>query len=306
MTFTLGANVENLTLTGSAAINGTGNALNNMLTGNSGNNTLTGGAGNDTYFVQNTGDTVVETAGQGTDLVNSSVSFTLSANVENLTLTGNGNINGTGNTLDNTLTGNSGNNKLTGGAGNDTYFVQNTGDTAVENAGEGTDTVNSSVTFTLGANVENLTLTGSAGINGTGNGLDNTIKGNTGNNNLNGGAGADRLSGGGGNDTFDYNDVSDSGLTVATRDVILDFSAGDRIDLSSIDANAGQGGNQTFQFTAAGGTGAFTAAAQVRWFHDGLGNTIVEGNVGGANGNAADFQIMLVGNLTLTNSAFVF
>lgn len=81
---------------------------------------MTGGSGNDTYVVDSTSDVVNENASEGTDLVQSSVTFTLATNVENLTLTGSSNINGTGNTADNTLTGNSGTNSLSGGAGNDT------------------------------------------------------------------------------------------------------------------------------------------------------------------------------------------
>ena len=127
---------------------GPGNSLNNTLTGNSGVNVLTGGAGNDTYIV-GTGDTVVEAANEGTDLVLSSVSFTLGANMEKLTLTGTGAIDGTGNSLNNTLTGNSAANVLTGGAGHDIYNV-GTGDTVVEAANEGTDLVLSSVSWHLG------------------------------------------------------------------------------------------------------------------------------------------------------------
>ena len=73
-----------------------------------------GGLGNDTYVVDNTGDVVTENASEGTDTVQASVTYTLAANVENLTLTGTGNINGTGNTLDNVIIGNSGNNILAG------------------------------------------------------------------------------------------------------------------------------------------------------------------------------------------------
>ncbi len=229
VTYTLATNVENLTLTGTAAINGTGNTLANTLTGNSGNNvldggtgadTLIGGAGNDTYVVDNLGDVVTEAASAGTDLVRASVTYTLAANVENLTLTGATAINGTGNTLDNVLVGNSAANTLTGGAGNDTlnggagadkmlgglgddtYTVDNASDVVTENASEGTDLINSSITLTLAANVEALVVTGATAINGTGNALNNLLRGNTGNNVLNGRAGNDILDGGDGNDTL--------------------------------------------------------------------------------------------------------
>lgn len=218
LTYTLGANVENLVLTGTTAINGTGNASDNILTGNSGANVLTGGAGNDTYVV-GTGDTVTEAAGAGTDTVQSSVTWTLGANLENLTLTGTTAVNGTGNTVTNVLTGNSaanildggtGADTMAGGAGNDTYVVDNAGDVVTELAGEGTDLVQSSITFTLGAEVENLTLTGTSAINGTGNALNNSLTGNTGNNVLDGGAGADAMAGGTGNDTYMVDNVGDT------------------------------------------------------------------------------------------------
>src|SRR3569623_1227686 len=172
VTYPLAANVEDLTLTGTAVINGTGNSLNNILTGNSLNNTLHGGAGadtlsgglgNDTYVVDNTADVVTENLNEGTDTVQSSVTYTLGNNVENLTLTGTAAINGTGNSLNNILTGNSLTNTLTGGLGDDTYVIS-TGDVVAEAANAGTDTVVSDVTYTLAANVENLTLTGTAVI----------------------------------------------------------------------------------------------------------------------------------------------
>jgi len=199
ITYTLGSNVENLVLTGSAAINGTGNSLNNTITGSSAANVLTGGAGNDTYVV-GAGDTVTESANAGTDTVQSAVTFTLGANIEKLALIGTGAINGTGNTLNNTLIGNGGANVLNGGTGadamsggdgDDTYVRDNAGDTVTESANAGTDTVQSSVTYTLGANVENLTLTGTSAINGKGNTLDNVLIGNSATNVLTGGAGND-------------------------------------------------------------------------------------------------------------------
>ena len=225
----LGANVERLVLTGTAAINATGNALANTLVGNpganrldggTGNDTLRGGAGNDTYVVDATGDSVTELAGEGIDLVQAGITHALSAEVENLTLTGTGAINGTGNALGNVITGNSGNNSLSGGAGNDlldgqagndtmvggtgndTFVVGVSTDVVTEAAGEGVDTVLSAVTYTLGTNVENLVLTGTTAINGTGNTVANAITGNSGNNSISGGAGNDSLDGGAGADSL--------------------------------------------------------------------------------------------------------
>jgi len=129
ISYTLTASVENLTLTGSAAINGTGNVINNIIIGNdaanvidgaAGADTMKGGLGNDTYIVSQAGDVVVETLAAGTDLVQASVTFALAANVENLTLTGNGAIKGTGNSLANIITGNGAANNMIGGAGTDT------------------------------------------------------------------------------------------------------------------------------------------------------------------------------------------
>ena len=174
ITYTLGANLERLTLLGTAAINGTGNTLANVLTGNSANNALAGGAGNDTV-----------SGGAGND----------------------------------TLDGGTGNDSLSGGAGNDTYIVDATGDSVIENVNEGIDTVQSSVTYTLSAEVENLTLTGSSALSGTGNALDNVLTGNSANNTLtgyaghdtlNGGAGADTLRGGTGNDLYMVDNTGDS------------------------------------------------------------------------------------------------
>ena len=220
VTWTLSSTLENLTLTGNAHINGTGNTSANVLTGNAGNNTLdgkagadtlAGGAGDDVYTVDNVGDTVTEGAGEGTDRVNSGVSFTLGAHVENLTLTGTSALNGTGNVLANSLVGNSGANRLDGGAGvdtlaggtgNDTYVVDDTADVVTENASAGTDTVESSATFTLGSNVEHLTLTGAAAVNATGNTAANTLRGNAAANVLDGKGGTDTMIGGAGDDTY--------------------------------------------------------------------------------------------------------
>ena len=197
-----------------------GYAGNDTLDGGSGSDTMYGGLGNDTYVVNSTGDIVTENAYEGTDSVNSSISYALGSNVENLTLTGSNTINATGNTLDNVLTGNSANNTLTGnagndwldggagsdtmrgGTGNDTYVVSTSGDVVSENSNEGTDTVRTGISYTLGNNVENLTLTGAGNASGTGNSLNNVIFGNSASNTLTGNAGHDTLQGLGGNDTL--------------------------------------------------------------------------------------------------------
>ena len=238
ITHALAANVENLTLTGTTAINATGNDLDNLLAGNAAINMLSGGAGDDTlnggagsdrmaggqgndnYVVDNTSDIVTEAPGEGTDSVTASVTWTLGINLENLTLIGSANLNGTGNDLDNVLVGNAGNNSLSGGAGNDLldgslgtdtmtggtgndiYRIDNTRDKVTESAGAGIDRVESTITWTLGSNFENLTLTGTAAINGTGNTLDNVLTGNAAANVLSGSSGNDTLDGGAGNDTL--------------------------------------------------------------------------------------------------------
>jgi Ca2+-binding RTX toxin-like protein len=188
-----------------------GEAGNDTLDGGGGNDTLIGGVGNDTYVVDTTADVISEATSAGIDTVNSSISYSLGANLERLTLTGNSAINGTGNTLNNTITGNAaantlnggtGNDTLIGGQGNDTYFVDSTGDVVNEAPSAGIDMVNASISYTLGANLEQLSLTDSRAINGTGNALNNLIRGNGANNTLRGGAGNDTLNGWAGNDTL--------------------------------------------------------------------------------------------------------
>ena len=263
------ANVENVTLTGIGNFNAVGSSANNVLTGNAGNNrltgsagadTLVGGIGNDTY-VNPIGDTITELAGQGTDTVESDATASISslANVEAIILTGTANISATGNAGNNVLTGNAGNNTLNasagtdtmiGGAGNDIYYVDAGGDQTVEDPGNGTDLVISSISRTLTTNIENLTLSGVANIDGNGNTLANVITGNGGNNTLRGFDGADTLVGNGGTDlliggnardilkpgidtnadTIKYATVAES--TGITRDMVydMDLNGEDKFD----------------------------------------------------------------------------
>ena len=232
-----------------------GGSGNDVLDGGAGADTMYGGKGNDTFYVTDTTDVVSEFAGEGTDTVSSSITWTLGANVENLALTGTANIDGTGNELGNILTGNAGNNTLLGGdgndvlrglggndtldgqaggstlyggAGNDTYIVRTTADLVSEQLVAGTDDggvdlVQSAISYGLPAYVENLVLTGSANINGSGNGLGNAITGNSGNNQLagnggndmlDGGAGVNYLYGGAGNDTYVVGSTTDHVLEI--------------------------------------------------------------------------------------------
>ncbi|WP_198402482.1 calcium-binding protein [Rhodobacter sp. CZR27] len=207
---------------GDDALIGLGGA--DRLDGGAGGDLMVGGLGDDTYVVDNAADVVTEEnnslAGAGLDLVAASVSYTLTNYVENLTLTGTGAINGTGNTLDNRLLGNaaanvldgrSGEDTMIGGDGNDTYLVDDRDDVVSEtNSALGQiDTVMAGVSYALGANLEDLVLTGSSGYVGIGNHRDNHLTGNRGDNTLNGWFGADTMTGGDGDDVYIVDDAGD-------------------------------------------------------------------------------------------------
>ncbi len=352
ISYTLAANVENLTLTGNAALDGTGNELANVLIGNIAANTLTGGGGNDQlnggggadtlvggtgndiYTIDDVGDVVTENLSEGTDRVNSSISYTLAANVENLTLTGNAALDGTGNELANVITGNSAANTLTGGGGNDRLngaggadtLVGGTGndvytidaaDVVIEAAGEGNDLVNSSASYTLGNNLERLTLTGSGAISGTGNALGNVIVGNGAANTLRGEGSSDNLSGGGGADHL-YGGVGRDQLTggtgadnfyfdtalsaTANFDRILDFSSVDDTIILDDDIFTTVGAIGTLSANAFV-TGAAAQDADDRIIYDNAtGNIYYD-----ADGNGAGAQVLFAQvtvGLTLTNEDF--
>ncbi len=214
----------NDTLTGSSG-NDTldGGSGNDLINGVGGTDTLIGGAGNDAFVVDNGSTTVVENAGGGIDSVYASVSLTLPSNVEVLVMTGSGNLAATGSSGNDTLFGNSGNNVLngaagadymSGGTGNDTYYVDNAGDTVVEQAGQGTaDRVISTLAnATVVANVEVLELGGTGNITALGGAGNDTLVGNSGSNLLDGGAGADRMAGGGGNDAYVVDNAGDTAM----------------------------------------------------------------------------------------------
>ncbi|MCP8937226.1 M10 family metallopeptidase C-terminal domain-containing protein [Alsobacter sp. SYSU M60028] len=377
LSWTLADNIENLMLTGTADISGTGNSLDNSLDGNLGANALSGGAGNDTisgddgsdtldggagadslvggsgddlYIVDNASDVTVELSTQGVDTVLASINWTLAENVEKLTLAGTAGLSGTGNSLANTLTGNTGANILSGGDGNDTisggagndtldggagadrmaggsgndrYIVDNALDVTEELSNQGVDTVLASVNWTLADNVENLILTGTAGLSGTGNLLANAITGSAGADVLSGGAGNDSIDGGIGNDTILGGDGADRifGNAGADRltgnagadtfvytalwqsmrgtvDTITDFTRGvDRIDLRGIDAVAASSAtDQAFAFI---GAAAFDGHAGQLRFSAGLLQADVNGD------RVADFIVNISNVTTLSAGDFL-
>lgn len=337
--YTLGtnSNLENLTLTGTAAT-GAGNSLANIIIGNgsantldggAGVDTLIGGAGNDIYVVDSSADVVTENLNEGSDLVNSSATYTLSANLENLTLTGTSAINGTGNALANTITGNSGNNildggagidSLIGGAGNDIYLVDNTADVVTEVASGGTDLVQAWANYTLSNEVENLSLMGTAAINGTGNSLVNILTGNSGNNILDGGAGADTMIGGAGNDSYlvdsssdivteNLGEGSDQVQSSATYILSANIEALFLTGTGSINGTGNAidnllvGNSGINSLNGAAGNDILQGAAGVDTLSDTLGNNVLDGGAGNdliTAGAGNDFVVGGTGNDTIT------
>ena len=312
--YTLVSEVEVLNLVGAAALIGSGSSTNNTINGNEFNNTLYGNDGNDTLVGNAGNDTLF--GGNGTDVLRG----------------------GEGNDV---MDGGAGADSMSGGNGDDLYYIDNVADVIGEAAGGGTNdralvSVNN---YVLGREVETATLIGTDNLALTGNIGANTLNGNSGNNVirggdgidtilgndgndtlfgdagadilrggngddiLNGGLGADQLQGGTGADIFRFTDIKDLGLSGATTDRVLDFSAvqGDRIDLTTIDANANVAGNQAFTFI---GAAAFTGTAgELRVQASGT-NQLVYGDVNGD--GVADFLIVVtpVGAVPLVGGDF--
>ncbi|MBN1279883.1 MAG: S8 family serine peptidase [Chlorobiaceae bacterium] len=216
------------------------------------------------------------------------------------------------------LDGGSGSDLMYGGKGNDICFVDSTSDRIYEYANEGSDTVQTALTsYTLGANIENLVYTSTAAFSGKGNTLNNmitggsgndtlvgnsgndTLKGGDGNDNITGSRGTDLLFGGEGSDTFIFNSITEAGIG-ENRDIIADFSPGDRINLSAIDANIYSSGNQAFIPVIAEAFSGIRGQLCITSEND---NKIVTGDVNGD--RIADFEIMVLGVDSLTANDFV-
>lgn len=341
ISWTLGDHLENLTLAGALALEGVGNGLGNAITGNdfanrlvglggddallgagrndvleggdgddrldgglhndvlngdAGDDLLLGGAGADTldggqgaddmrggagadlYRVDDLADTVTETdAGPlgGVDHVRASVGFTLGQNIENLTLEGLGDIDGTGNALRNVIVGNAGANAISGG-----------GERDILSGGEGDDRLagDDGVDLLSGDEGDDHLLGGE--------GID-TLNGGAGDDLLEGGPGADRLTGGGGADRFLFS-AQDVGPTVQRDQILdLDFGEGDLIDLAAIDANAGLAGDQAFVWAA-----RFSRSAGQATLTHANGVTTLLLDVDGD--GLADFRIAITGDHAAT------
>lgn len=297
---------------------------NDTLIGGSGSDKLIGGSGADTASYatakiavgasllrpsSNTGDAKGDVYSSIERLIGSSFSDKLEGNGGANHLFG-----GEGNDL---LDGGTGADRITGGSGNDTYVIDNAADVVTEVAGGGTDLVQSSINWTMAANVERVTLTGAASIYALGNALSNVMTGNTGNNTLSGGAGNDAISGGNGNDklygglgtdTLKGGSGSDvfvfnTALSSSTnKDTIVDFNVA--TDTTSLD-NA--------IFTAIGANGGLlasafrvgTAAADAsdRIIYNSTTGVLIYDSNGSASGGAVEFAKLAAG-LALTNADF--
>lgn len=319
VSWTLGDNVENLTLTGWSAINGTGNALRNFITGNGANNIIDGGAGadsmsggdgSDTYYVDNVDDSVIETNSDsvtgGVDSVYSSLAtYTLGSHVENLYINTTAAANGTGNGLENVIYAGDGNNVLDGRAGIDTVSYANASaavsvtlsTSAQQNTGgSGLDTLK---------NFENLTGSSFADAL-TGNSAANVLNGGAGNDTLNGGGGddiligglgTDTLNGGTGADTYVFSSLEEMGIG-SLRDIINGFKTtdGDKLDFRGLDANPLTAASDAFSFIGNAAFGS-DATGQLR-FADGI-------LYGSTNADATpEFEVQLVGVKELHASDF--
>jgi serralysin len=320
--FVLPANVENLFQIGApASFVGIGNAEDNIiqgfamnfsgsvLAGLGGNDTLTmasfgtaaelvGGTGDDTYIFSTPGTSVVEYANEGIDTIRTGIAtYTLPTHVENLTYIGTGRFDGVGNASDNIITGGTAAGELVGLGGNDTYVVRNVGDSIVEAAGGGTDTVQTALSFYRlnAANVENLTYTGLGSFTGIGNAGNNVITGGARADFLFAGAGTDTLVGGAGADLFFF-DTAVNGI-----DAISDFTSGsDRMAFNQSVFT------HTPTFALVQGAGAQVATTTNSTFLFNSTTGVLSFDADGTGAGAAIDIVTLSPGLTMTTADFVF
>jgi Ca2+-binding RTX toxin-like protein len=273
-------------LGGDDTLNGLGGS--DTLDGGTGMDTMTGGTGNDIYIVDDAGDVVIESSGQGTDSVRTTLaSYTLGSDVEKLRFTGSGSFTGTGNDLNNeiegvgsadtltggdgwdfligrggddildggndgdTLDGGAGADDMEGNGGDDVYIVDNSGDTVTELSGEGVDHVYSLLnSYTLPSEVENATYNNFSGdFDVDGNGLDNVIFGGGGNDTISGLGGDDTLRGQVGADTLDGGDDDDLLVGASGADSYTGGAGADVMRIGYFESGTGAAADSITDFT---------------------------------------------------------
>jgi len=274
----------------------TGDGTHNQIRSRFGADTLIGGAGNDTYWLYDARAAIEEKKDEGNDLVITSVSYSLPNNVETLWLSAFGSMglkgvgNGASNTIiggmgDDTLDGSFGVDKLEGREGNDTYIINELGDVIIEDDAQGFDTAIASFTYTLANNVEHLILTGTEGLDGTGNELHNVLTGNTaanaligngGNDTLDGSAGADILQGGTGDDTYVLDAADQVSDTSGVDTAIVSFS----YTLAAALENLTASGAGALHLSGNAGRNSIKGGAGSDRLNGGLGNDILTGGMG--------------------------
>jgi Ca2+-binding RTX toxin-like protein len=296
LSYTAPTNVADLILTGTANLTGTGNSLSNVLTANSGNDTLTagsgvatmnGGSGNDIFVINSASDVVQNTYSTASDTIESSVTYTLPTNVNSLLLTGTAAVKGTANSASDTLTSNSGVDTLVGGTGNDTFIVGNASDVVQDASTTASNTLEASVSYALPSDVNNLVLTGTAALTGTGNSANDLLTANSGaatlvagsgTDTLVSGPGVDSLVGGTGTDIFEVNNASD----------VVNVSA---VGNDSIQSSVNYTLPTNVQFLMLTGTGALTGTG-------GSQTSLIVGNSGNDTLNGGGGIAVLEGGKT--------
>jgi Ca2+-binding RTX toxin-like protein len=296
LSYTAPTNVADLILTGTANLTGTGNSLSNVLTANSGNDTLTagsgvatmnGGSGNDIFVINSASDVVQNTYSTASDMIDSSVTYTLPTNVNSLLLTGTAAVKGTANSASDTLTSNSGVDTLVGGTGNDTFIVGNASDVVQDASTTASNTLEASVSYALPSDVNNLVLTGTAALSGTGNSANDLLTANSGaatlvagsgTDTLVSGSGVDSLVGGTGTDIFEVNNASD----------VVNVSA---VGNDSIQSSVNYTLPTNVQFLMLTGTGALTGTG-------GSQTSLIVGNSGNDTLNGGGGIAVLEGGKT--------
>ncbi|MFL6844373.1 MAG: calcium-binding protein [Allosphingosinicella sp.] len=283
----LGGNGADILVGGAGADYLSGGGGNDQLDGGTGADTMRGGIGDDVYFVDDGADDVRESAGQGIDEIRTSLaSYSIAAkpNFENLTGLGNADQTFVGNASANVIDGGAGADTMTGGAGNDIYYVDNAGDTVVENANEGIDEVRTSLALysLVGTNLENLAATSDLNHDFRGNSANNVVSGGGGNDALKlYDGGADSVHGGAGDDllffgaSIDSSDVIDGGADIDTLIVQGNYVGGLTLTanvtnienlsiLAGTNTNVGAPGTELYDYVITTNDANFAAGVQVR------------------------------------------